>query len=170
MRANNYYCLVSLLLVSLLASSYRKIAAAVAGSIAHMNPAEIVLVDGLVNRQVELAKQPVETLVLVLGAGGDVGGFAQNMLTCRYTAHRHVESRAAVAAVHMDGRSPCLAQRVEDILDESGEVVNHLLRRCVVDAPQPGSSGAGKLRDSKIVHDSSQLTVHSSQLNLPQSK
>ncbi len=127
-----------------------------------MNPAEIMLVDGLVNRQVKTAKQSVEALVLGSGASGDVDGLAKHVLTCWCAPHSLVESRAAVAAVHMDGRAPCLSQRVEDILHESVEVVNHLLRWCVVDAPQSGCSGAGKLRDSEIFHISSWFRVKSS--------
>ena len=124
-----------------------------ARAIAHMKPAEVVLIDGLIHGQVELAQQPVETLVFSSRASGDVGGLPQHVLAGRHTAHRLVERRAAVAAVHMDGRAPRLAQRVEHILHECGEVVNHLLRRCVVDAPQPGSSGACELRNSEILHD-----------------
>ena len=109
---------------------------AISWTITDVNPGEIMLVNGLVNRQIKLAQQGIELTVGFTATGSDVGSLAFHVLTCLDASHRHIQSRASITAVDMNGLSPSFPQRVENIVDQCCEIVDYLLRWSVVNTSQ----------------------------------
>ena len=113
-------------------------AAVVAGAVAHVDPAAAFLVDALVNWEVEALDQGQQAAVAGRRTDGDVGGLAALVLAAGRTAHDSVQSGTAVAAVHVDGSAPGVAQRVKDVVHEGVQGLDGAGGRHVVDA-QTGS-------------------------------
>lgn len=108
--------------------------AAVARAIGHMNPGKITLVDSLIDRQLQLHEQVIETGVVETTAHGDVGSLAFHVLAAWRSSHGPVQCRAAITAVHMYGAAPCLAQGVEHMLHKAVQVLDSRGWRSVVNA------------------------------------
>ena len=128
--------------------------------VADVNPQrqEVVAAGVLEDELVEIAQLRYEAaqLVVVLrrgGRGGDVGGLALGVLARGGAAHYAVELGAAVAGGDGDGAVPGGAQRVEDVIDQGGEVLQGVDRRRVVDAARRRRLRAVKLLDSEVLHD-----------------
>ena len=118
------------------------------------------LVAGLVDQLVEgdsafvverddLVEQP-----LVIGRGSDryVRRLAPEVLGGRDAAHRRVQFRAAVAAVHSDWVSPYRADRIQKLLDERLELLSLGRVGRVVDAAPASGVRRAEFFDAKIGH------------------
>ncbi len=88
------------------------------------------LVEGDAVRHAHLQNQLHQRSVVV---ASDVGGLAPQMLRVADTAHNLIQRCTTVAAIDVDGLAVCLADGVEDVVDEGDEVLTRLFIRGVVD-------------------------------------
>ncbi len=123
-----------------------------ARAVTHVDPAAAFLVDTLVHGQVKSLDQGQQAAVGSPGAHRDVGGLTALVLTCGRSSHHAVQFGATVAAVHPDGASPRLAQRVQHVIDKGRERLDGTGWRRVVNALASRCGRAGQLGDSEVSH------------------
>ena len=122
------------------------------GAVAHVDPAAAFLVDTLVNGEVEALDQGQQAAVAGRRADGDVGGLAALMLAAGRAAYDTVQSGASVAAVHMDGATPGVAQRVKDIVHKGVQGLDRAGGRHVVDAQTGSGVRPHEFFDGEVSH------------------
>ena len=107
------------------------------------------LVEGDAVRQAHLQYQLHQRAVVV---ASDVGGLAPQMLRVARTAHNLIQRCTSVAAVDVDGLAVCLADGVEDVVDEGDEVLSRLFIRGVVDVVVSSTTAVRKFAKCKVFH------------------
>lgn len=101
---------------------------------------QMVVEDALVEGQVPFVEQLDEPFVLqtVLADGADVGRQPLGVIAAVHTAHEAVQLVAAEAALHDDGRTESLAQRIQQVVHKVFKIACLHEVRHVVDASQLG--------------------------------
>ena len=117
-----------------------------------MDPAAAFLVDALVNGQVQALDQGQQSTIAGTCAHCDVGGLAALVLARGSAAHNLVQLGAAVTAIHMDGSTPGIAQRVQHMVDQGVQRGDCACRGRVVDAQPLCSRRAGEFLEGEVSH------------------
>ncbi len=126
--------------------------AVAARTVADVDPAAAFLIDALVHGQVEALDECQQAAVARACAHRDIGGLTALVLARGRTSDNLVQLGTAVAAVDVDGTSPCLAQRVQHVVHKGMQGCDCAGGRCVVDAQEACRVRAHEFLDGEVLH------------------
>jgi len=134
--------------------SWDDLAAVATGDMGDVDPAEVLLVDELVEGQVEAADEFEEAAVFFERSADDVGGLAPEVLGVAHSSDFGVEAAATVAGCDYDWSPEGFPQWVEDVVDKVVEGHYRGIGGGVFDAETTRGGRVAEFGDCEVLHNS----------------
>ena len=123
-------------------------------TVGDVEPIAVELIDELVKGEIQGDDEITQFAVVLrfVGKGADVGGLSETVLRGFGTADYLVHRVAPIARGDNNGGTPCLTQRVEDVVDEGDKILSLEFSRGIVDAQAACGGRCGEFLHCEVFH------------------
>lgn len=121
--------------------------------VGYVYPAVVFLVDELVEIELERFSEIEELFVKLFATGCDIGSLSPEVLRIFCSFNESVNLLGSESGVDSDRHTPCLSERVENIIDQTVKIFDFGDSWSVSDTVSVSSGRVAQLRNGEVFHD-----------------